>query len=260
MKKSFLAWMGGKNHLTSTIIPLIPQHHTYAEVFAGAGWVMFRKPEEDSKVEILNDVNADLVTLYRVVKNHLEEFIKHFKWLLIARDEFHRFMLEEPRSLTDVQRAVRFYYLVRCGYGARLQSPSFSIGTARPSNLNLLRIEEDLSAAHLRLSRVYVENLDYQKFIPRFDRAETFFYVDPPYWGCENYYGKGIFNRDDFQTLRNLLGEAQAKWMLSINDVPEIRELFKDFNIMEVDTRYSVNLESDKNRKGGVKELLVMNY
>lgn len=260
MEKSFMAWMGGKSQLAKTIIPKIPEHHCYAEVFAGAGWVLFKKSENVSRVEILNDVNSDLVTLYRVVKFHLEEFLRCLKWLLVARDEFHRFMAENPESLTDIQRAVRFYYVLRNGYGARLKRPTFSIGTARPSNFNLLRIEEDLSAAHLRLSRVYIENMDYQKFIPRFDRPDTFFYVDPPYYGCEDYYGDGIFAPEDFEILRDLLRTTKAKWMLSINDVPEIRKLFEGFKIEEVETRYSVNLESSKNRKGGVRELLIMNY
>ena len=68
--KSPLAWVGGKSKLTSTIIPLIPKHSCYVEVFAGAAWVLFRK--DSSKVEVINDINGDLITLYRVIQNHLE--------------------------------------------------------------------------------------------------------------------------------------------------------------------------------------------
>lgn len=252
--KSFLAWVGGKSQLTDRIIPLLPPHHCYCEVFAGAAWMLFRK--EESKVEIINDINSDLVTLYRVVKNHLEEFVRTLKWLLVAREEFDRFMMQEPSTLTDIQRSVRFFYIMKTGYGARLKNPSFGIAASAPSRFNLLRIEEELSAAHLRLNRVYIENKPFQTVIDRFDKPDTVFYVDPPYWGCENYYGNGVFSREDFTVLRDRLASLKGKFVMSINDVPEIRALFKDFIIREVPTKYSM-------AKDGVKpvtELLIFNY
>ncbi len=174
--KSFLSYMGGKSLLAPKILTRIPEHHCYCEVFAGAAWLLFKK--EESKVEILNDINTDLITLYRIVKNHLEEFIRYLKWVLVSRDEFTRFMAENPESLTDIQKAVRFYYMMRCGYASRIKNPSFSISPLRRSGFNLMRIEEELSIVHLRLSRVYIENMDYKALIPRFDRPETFFYLD----------------------------------------------------------------------------------
>jgi len=76
---SFLAYMGGKSLLARKIIPKIPEHKCYVEVFAGAAWLLFKKEENTSDVEIINDINLDLITLYRVVKHHLEEFIRYFK-------------------------------------------------------------------------------------------------------------------------------------------------------------------------------------
>lgn len=257
MKKSFLSWMGGKSQLAPKIIPLFPEHHCYVEVFSGAAWVLFKKPE--SEVEVLNDINIDLVTLYRVVRHHLEEFVKHLKWLLVARDEFDNFIKAEPDTLTDIQRAVRFYYTVRTGYGSRVNNPTFSIGPARPSNFNLLRIEEDLSQAHIRLARVYIENRPYQNVIERFDRPDTFFYLDPPYFGCEDYYGKGIFAREDFVVLADMLARLKGKFMLSINDTPEIREIFGGFALRELELTYSVGVREGERRKK-VGELVVMNY
>ena len=67
--KSPLAWLGGKSRLADRIIDVMPDHQTYCEVFAGAAWVLFKKPE--SKVEIINDINSDLTNLYRCVKHHL---------------------------------------------------------------------------------------------------------------------------------------------------------------------------------------------
>ena len=254
---SFLAYMGGKSLLANKIIPKIPAHNCYVEVFAGAAWLLFKKDEASSEVEITNDINLDLITLYRVIKHHLEEFIRYFKWVLVSRDEFYRFRAENPETLTDIQRSVRFYYLLKLGYAARIKDPSFSIATTAKPRLNLLRIEEELSAVHLRLSRVFIENSDYTKIFTRFDKPDTFFYVDPPYYGCEDYYGKDIFSRDDFEKLKQVLTGIKGKFILSINDVEYVRKLFKGFKIETVQTSYSAG---GANKKKKVNELLIMNY
>jgi len=252
--KSPIAWVGGKSQLTDTIIPLIPEHKGYVEVFAGAAWLLFRK--EPSKSEIINDLNGDLVRLYRVLQHHLEEFLRYFKWVLISREAFDRLKKVDPNTLTDIQRAARFYYLVKCGFGARVDNPSFGIGSTQAPRLNLVRIEEELSAAHLRLSRVFVDNRPYADCIKRFDKPTTFFYVDPPYYDCEDYYGKGMFAKADFVKLHELLSNVKGKWLMSINDVPYIRALFKDFEIREVATTYSMAAGKRKD----VSELLIANY
>jgi DNA adenine methylase len=251
--KSFLSYMGGKSLLAGKIIPRIPDHTCYCEVFAGAGWLLFKK--EESMVEILNDINVDLVTLYRVVKNHLDEFVRYLRWILIARDEFERFKAENPETLTDIQRAVRFYFILKNSFSGRIKKPSFSISTCRLSGFNLLRIEEQLSEIHLRLARVYIENKSYQDLIASFDRPDTFFYLDPPYYGCENYYGDGIFSREDFGKLGAILRGLKGKFILSINDHPQIRETFKGFRISKEKTRYTASRTSNK----AVTELLISN-
>jgi DNA adenine methylase len=247
--------MGGKSLLASRIVPLMPEHKCYVEVFAGAAWLLFKKPE--SPAEVVNDINTDLATLYRVVQHHLDEFVRYFRWALISREEFERLKAAEPRALTDIQRAARFYYLTRQGFSGKLVSPSFGISTERPPRLNLLRIEEELSAAHLRLSRVYVENLPYQEVIERYDRPHTLFYVDPPYYGCEDYYGVGIFSRQDFNALEAILARLKGRFILSLNDVPEVRDIFSRFHITEIKTRYSAG-SADRNKP--VVELLISNF
>lgn len=253
--KSFLSYLGGKSQLAGKIIPLIPDHQCYVEVFAGAAWMLFRKPE--SPVEIINDINTELITLYRVIQHHLEEFIRQFKWQLVARDEFNRLRNSPPETLTDIQRAARFYYLLRTGYGAKVCGQSFGVNATRPSSLNLLRIEEELSEAHLRLSRVFVENLPWQRVLERFDKPMTFFYLDPPYYGCEEDYGKGLFSKDDFSQLRDMLHNVQGQFILSLNDRKEVRELFEGFRIETVNTQYTAG---GAHRKKSVSEVLIMNY
>jgi len=118
-------------------------------------------------------------------------------------------------------------------------------------------VKEELSIVHLRLSRVYGENMDYAALVPRFDRPGTFFYLDPPYYGFEDYYGDGVFSKDDFVKIGNILTSIKGKFLLSINDVPEIRELFKGYYIESELTTY-LGARADKKKK--VRELLISNY
>lgn len=247
-------WLGGKSQLSKVIIPKIPEHTCYVEPFAGAAWVFWKK--EESKVEVLNDINKELITLYRVIQNHLEEFIRYFKWSLISRDEFYRLKTLPPDCLTDIQRAARFYYLQRNAFGGKIEGCNFGYATTKSSRLNLLRIEEELSAAHIRLARVYIECLEYEDVIKRYDKPHTFFYIDPPYFDCETMYGKEIFSKNDFQNLADILGNIQGKFILSLNDRPEIREIFAKFKIEEVNVKYTCS----KSKNVSAKEILIMNF
>ena len=194
--------------------------------------------------------------MYKVFRHHRAAFVETLNQLLVSRDQFDEFMATPPEVLTDIQRAVRFYYMVRTSFGAKIDRPHFAIGATKPSRLNLPQVEQDVAAAHERLARVTIENRSFDKIITSTDRAGTFFYIDPPYWNCEDVYGKGIFCKDDFVRLRDLLAGIKGKFIMSINDAPEIRELFGGFKIVEVKTRYSLN----KGNGSEVTELLIMNF
>lgn len=252
--KSPLAWLGGKSRLADRIIERMPDHQTYCEVFAGAAWVLFKKPE--SKVEIINDINADITNLYRCVKHHLGELVAQFRWMLVSRDEFDRFLKTPADTLTDIQRAARFFYLAKSSFGARIVRPTYGISATGAPRLNLLRIEEDLSEAHLRLARVFIENKPYDQVIQRFDKPGTLFYVDPPYWDCESDYGEGLFSREDFGRLAGLLDGLKGRFILSLNDTPGVRETFANFHIEAVKTRYSISGA----KKQEAAEVLISNF
>jgi DNA adenine methylase len=89
----------------------------------------------------------------------------------------------------------------------------------------------------------------------RYDRTDTLFYLDPPYWGCEDDYGKALFVRDDFDRLEGVLKGIQGRFILSLNDVQEVRELFSAYHIEAVRTRYSINGGKQKQ----VGEVLISN-
>jgi len=177
-RQQLIPWMGGKRRLADRLIPLFPPHECYVEVFAGGAALFFMRPQP-APVEVLNDLNGDLVTLYRVVQNHLEEFVRQFKWALSSRQIFEWQKMTRPETLTDIQRAARFFYLQQHAFGAKLTSQAFGTATTGPA-INLLRIEENLSAAWQRLAGTYVEHLPWLNCAERYDRAHTFFYMDPP--------------------------------------------------------------------------------
>ena len=251
--KSPLAYIGGKSKLSETIIDMIPEHLAYCEVFAGAAWVFFRK--DLSKYEVINDLDSELVTFYRVLQNHLEEFLKQFKWLLSSREWFEDWKRQqEACGLTDIQRAARYYYLQRHSFGGRVRNRTFGVGQLRLPKINLLRLEEELSAIHLRLVRVTIENLPWQEFVTRYDRPQTFFYLDPPYWKAPVY--RHNLELEDYQEMAVVLAEIKGKFILSINDLREMRSTFRKFNIKPVTLKYSV---AEKTSTVG-KELLVSNF
>ena len=107
MPTPIIPWIGGKRRLADYLIPRFPRHTCYVEVFAGGAALYFLK--NPSKVEVINDVNGELVNLYRVVKTHLEEFVRQFKWALSSREVFKWLQTTRPETLTDIQRAARFF-------------------------------------------------------------------------------------------------------------------------------------------------------
>lgn len=235
MATPIIPWVGGKRRLADQLIPNFPRHKCYVEVFAGGAALYFMRPPAD--VEVLNDVNGDLVNLYRVVKHHLEEFVRQFKWALSSREVFKWLQDTPPETLTDIQRAARFFYLQQHAFGGKVQGQSWGTATTAPP-VNLLRIEENLSAAHLRLSNAYIENLDWAKCIERYDRPHTFFYLDPPYWQTEGY---GVeFGFEQYEKMAAMMAALQGKAILSINDHPDIRRAFAAFQMDSTTIQYIV--------------------
>ncbi len=250
-----IPWIGGKRRLADRLIQLFPQHSCYVEVFCGGAALFFLRPAP-ADVEVINDINGELITLYRVVQHHLEEFVRQFKWALSSRQVFKWLQMTEPETLTDIQRAARFFYLQQLAFGGKVQGQSFGTATTTPPGLNLLRLEENLSAAHLRLASAHVENLPWQECIKRYDRSHTFFYLDPPYWETEGY---GVpFEFDQYVQMSALAKSVKGKMMISLNDHPAIRECFADLHIETVGIEYSLGSRYGQGAERG--ELVITNY
>lgn len=246
-------WIGGKRRLARHILPLFPAHTCYVEPFCGAAALYFLKTP--SKTEVINDINGELVNLYRVVKHHLEEFVRQFKWALVSR-QIYKWLQDTPEeTLTDIQRAARFYYLQKQAFGGKVADHTFGTSTTSAPRFNLLRIEEELSMAHLRLSRTLIEHLDWHQCIERYDRPHTLFYCDPPYWGTEGY---GVeFGLENYDHMAELARSTKGKMIISVNDIPEMRQAFNGLNIQTVDISYNLKVTGKATPR---KELVICNF
>jgi len=246
-------WIGGKRRLVKHILPMFPDHTCYVEPFCGAAALYFSKAP--AKAEVLNDVNGDVVNLYRVVRHHLEEFTRQFKWALTSRQMFKWLQATPGETLTDIQRAARFFYLQKQAFGGKVTGQTFGTATTAPPRLNLLRLEEDLSAAHLRLANTYIEHLDWAICVAKYDRPATLFYCDPPYWGTEGY-GVG-FGLEQYDRLAELARTIKGRMIISVNDIPEMRKAFKGLEMDRLDISYSVAKAEDRKKAG---ELVIRNW
>lgn len=249
-----IPWIGGKRRLARHIIPQFPDHTCYVEPFAGGAAIFFLKGQ--AEVEVLNDINGELINLYRVVKHHLEEFINQFKWSLVSRQMFNWLKETPEETLTDIQRAARFYYLQKMAFGGKVASQTFGTATTSAPRLNLLRIEEELSAAHLRLSRTYIEHLPWDECIRRYDRPHSLFYLDPPYWGTEGY-GVG-FGLEQYQVMAELAKSIKGRMFISVNDIPEMRQAFAGLEMERLEISYTVGGAGRSKTVSG--ELLIRNF
>lgn len=244
--------MGGKRRLADHLLPRFPAHTCYVEVFAGGAALYFlRQPAE---VEVINDINGDVINLYRVVQHHLEEFVRQFKWALSSRQVFKWLQDTPPETLTDVQRAARFFYLQHHAFGGKVQGQNWGTATTAPP-VNLLRIEETLSAAHLRLSATYIERLHWLECVNKYDRPHSFMYLDPPYWQTEGY---GVdFPFSEYEVMAARLRTLQGKALVSINDHPDIRRAFDGLHMETVGIRYSVGSGGRADER---KELIIWSW
>lgn len=256
--KPVAPYQGGKVRLAKRIINMINQidHTTYAEVFVGMGGIFFRR-DHAPKAEVINDYSKDVANLFRILNNHYAPFLDMFRYQLTGRDEFRRLLDQNADSLTDLQRAARFLYLQRTAFGGKATKRSYGVSADRAARFNITTLEPMLHDVHERLSGVVIEGLDWKIFIDKYDRPGTLFYLDPPYFNCEDDYGTGMFGPSEFKIMADRMASLKGSFIMSINDVPEIRKLFARFTLHEADLHYSI---AGKNSTGTrAKELIITN-
>ena len=250
-------YLGGKRNLAkrlTAIIAAVP-HTTYVEPFVGMGGIFFRRASRP-RAEVINDLSGDVANLFRILQRHYEAFMGELRWKLTSRAEFDRLRAADPATLTDIERAARFLYLQRLAFGGKVRGRNFGVDRRTPARFDLTRLEPLLADVHERLAGVTIEQLPYGDLIRRYDGQGVLFYLDPPYAGCESDYGDG-FEPADFERLASQLAGLSGRFIMSINDTPLIRDLFKDFTIEVAPTTYTISTAHGGAKRVG--ELVISN-
>lgn len=248
-------YIGGKRNLALRLVKMIAatRHTTYAEPFVGMGGIFFRR-ELAAKSEVINDFSGDVANFFRILQRHYPQFMEMLKFQITSRTAFERLVKTDPDTLTDLERAARFIYLQRLAFGGKVAGRNFGVSLDRPARFNVNMLAPQLEELHERLAGVVIERLDFEAFLEKYDRATTLFYLDPPYHGSEGYYGPGMFSRSDFDRLAAALARLKGRFILSINDTPDIRETFSAFAQKAVKTSYTAGSGSKVAR-----ELIITN-
>jgi DNA adenine methylase len=238
--KSPISWPGGKRRLLKHILPLIPAHKCYVEVFGGGASVLLAKAPSD--IEVYNDVDGDLVAFFRNVRYHLDALLAEIEWTVNARQELAD-SLAQP-GFTEIQRVARWFIRNKISFGGQGRSfgtSKVSGGASLGSRANRMTALRELNA---RLDSVCIEHLSWERLIPQYDSQHAFFFADPPYFsdGGSCY---GAFTPADLAALLSALKNAQGRWMLTFEDRPEVREICAGCHLIEVERQRLI-----ENRRG----------
>jgi DNA adenine methylase len=210
---------------------------------------IFLRRDRRPGAEVINDWSEDVSTFFRILQRHYVAFMDMLRFQLTTRSGFERLSRTDPSTLTDLERAARFLFLQRAAFGGQVAGRSFGVSPASPARFDVTKLGPMLEAVHERLSGVTIERLPWADFIVRYDRPGTLFYLDPPYYGCERDYGAGMFDRAEFDLMAERLSSLKGRFILSLNDTPEVRRIFARFSFVEEEVTYTVG--------GGAKARLV---
>ncbi|MDR3459564.1 MAG: DNA adenine methylase [Verrucomicrobiae bacterium] len=227
--KPILRWQGSKTRMLKHILPLIPPHVCYCEPFFGGGAVLFAK--ERAYTEVINDINGNLVALYRNLQYHLPALMEEIGWLFSSRQNLHDF-IDQP-GVTELQRAARFLLVNRTSFGGDMHS--FGVSKTRGGGVGFDRkkVSDLIGGAHERLNGVVVENISYDRCLKNYDSKDSFFFIDPPYENATNGGYKG-WDQKQLATFRQDVGRLQGDWIVTLNDSPFTRELFAGCNLKPI--------------------------
>lgn len=284
--KTPVSRVGNKSSILNILYAVFPlQYGRFVDVFGGSGSVLLGKEQVDS-FEVYNDYDRNLVNLFHCMKertmatireigfcnlNSREDFnsVKKFFEFEEFKDDFYReelllteLMFPPPEAneldeirtrITkdyDVRRAAMFLKLLRYSYSSGCKSFA-----SQPFDIR--KLFELIKQLENRMANVVVENQDFETLIKHYDRQDTFFYADPPYFSTEDMYAVG-FNWNDHVRLKDTLSKIQGKFLLSYNDCPEIRELYKGFSMLDFSRTHSMAQRYEAGKE--FKELLISNY
>jgi DNA adenine methylase len=218
--RSPVVWFGGKGNMVAKLLPLFPEHKIYVEPFGGGASLLFAK--EPSAVEVYNDLDDGLVTLFRVLRDP-DKFGRFYHYAI--NTPYSRSEWKECRNWQDypddVVRAWRWFILIRQSFAGLRHSWGRSVTTSHrgmaETASSWLSALEMIPEIHRRLMRVQIEQKDFRAILKEYDTPETLFYCDPPYVLETRKDGRYIheMTEDDHRELVEILLGLQGKVIFS---------------------------------------------
>jgi len=254
-----IPYMGGKFELGRKLIPMIPSHRRYIEVFLGGGSMFFRKGK--AELNILNDKHNDLINMYMSVVKRYDKFMFECESLLKSRtlyDEFKADLKEELmyENMPDPQRAAKYFYIIKNAFNTNYQNP---IGKESEWNEEMWNC---LKTSKQKLENTMIENLDFRELLHRYPpREDDFWYLDPPYVvaGERGDYYVHSLDMDDHDALYQMckkVDNANGKFMVSYDDHDYVNDTYKEFYIKKIPIKYAGQMTGDDYKN----ELVITNY
>lgn len=215
--------IGNKAAIAGKIWPLFPKHSLYIEMFFGAGGMFFAKPR--CSKNIMNDIDGDVINLFLVVKDHLDEFLFLFKAMPLSEQLFKHWLSHEETD--TVKRALRFLYL--SSFSLLGKSDTFQLLHSQTTHKK--KLEALILKCSERFENVMFRNLDFRDFLKGIISGEAhvplrkrFVYADPPYYSKSNNY-KNTFSKKDTEDLFMELKASGMRFAISELDTPFVMDL-----------------------------------
>ncbi|WP_155915021.1 DNA adenine methylase, partial [Bartonella grahamii] len=192
-----------------------------------------------AKYSVINDLNGEITNLFQCVQNDFDDLAKRLEWFVCSRQLFFELAAIEPESLSKVERAARFLFLQRCVMYGKKEYLSFSFGRKKPIAFNPEKLLSRMRRVRQKLLDTTILNLSWERVVELFDAPDSLFYLDPPYLVKKKCYSSGNFVEDDFVSMAKVLKSIQGKFVLSLNDCDAVREIFRDFDFLELETLWT---------------------
>lgn len=221
-----IGWPGGKTRMLKHILPLVPEHLIYCEVFGGGLAVFLAKPKSD--VEIVNDINGELVSFYRCCKFHFEALLDELDLVMNSRQEFEDY-LAQP-GLTEIQRAARWYIRNKISFGG--MGRTFAVCRQQPLGSRAQRLIA-IRALNRRFDHTTIEHVSWERCLDLYDHDQAFFFLDPPYLdaGGAAYAG---WSEHELARFCARVKKLHGRWMITFQDCDQVRDLLGGFQIRAI--------------------------
>lgn len=216
--KTPISYYGGKQGMIKDILPLIPEHNTYTEPFAGGAAVLFAK--SPAKINVINDLNGELINFYRTIVTNYDDLKKEIMQTLHSREHIQvaKFIYEHSDYFSNVKRAWAVWVLSKLGFSGIFAGSFAFCKTGRNQRAVNISNSKDAFCDELKklLEACTIEQDDAFKVIKRYDTENTFHFVDPPYVGHNMGHYSGMFSPEDMKCLLDLLSQIKGKFMLTM--------------------------------------------